>query len=101
MENIIDYTNHIPSNCLLAQGKGTNFLMLSELEEPIKRFDGKKGYFEVSYFWLSESCQSPDDEAWCCVQGNDYIYLTKKEAKEALRDIKKGDCNLFEHFNLF
>tara|TARA_B100002019_G_C21255667_1_gene593697 strand:- start:557 stop:856 length:300 start_codon:yes stop_codon:yes gene_type:complete len=98
--DIIDYSKSFP-NSMLAQGKGSNFLMISKLSEPLKRFDGKNGYYEVNYRWLSETCNEENDEAWCCVQGSDLIYLTKKEAKDIIQEIKNNSCNLFNHLHLF
>lgn len=88
---------------LVAQGKDTNFLALQQLEEPFKRFDGKKGYYALEYRWLSEHCEHKEDEAFACVQGAEYIYLTKREAKNVLLELKNKpeEFSLFNHLNLF
>lgn len=106
--SIVDYTEQFSKtyscqNVVIAQGKDANFLALHKLEEPYKRADGKKGYYQLEYRWLSEACERETDQAYACVSGQDRIYLTKKEANSVLNDLNKNPehFSLFNHFNLF
>ena len=43
----------IQSGILFASIKGSNVLVLSKLDTPIKRFDGKTSHYRVEHRWLS------------------------------------------------
>jgi hypothetical protein len=92
---VVDYADSF-EYAIAAQGKGRNVLILSKLDEPKKRFDGKMAHYELEHRWLSETCEDERDQAWACVQGQDFTFWQHKEIKQAL----KSD-NLFEHFDLF
>jgi hypothetical protein len=97
MENIIDYTEQI-NNCIMAQGKNNNVLILRKLDCPIKRFDGNRSAkYELEHRWLSVDCQHEKDEAHVCIQGNDFTYWTKKE----INCVLSGKSGMFEYFKLY
>lgn len=112
---MIDYTSEYKDNnsfdtaVLYVQGKGSNVLILRELDTPFRRSDGKRGKFELEHRWLSQRCANEADQAWCCVQGSEFTYWMVKELPELMKLIKKDqassvsavDVDLFEHFNLF
>jgi len=96
-ETIIDVTEEVKteivsSSTILAQRKGLNVLILKPIE-PRKRFDKKTAHFLLEYRWLSR-------EDVHCVQGSDYILLTKKEMQETQKQMDTGKT-LFDCFNLF
>jgi len=92
---VVEYTDSF--DCISAFGKGKNFLMLRELDEPLKRFDGTKADYELEYRSLSVVCETERDQSWACVTSMEHTYYTKKELDKEILD---GE-NLFEHFNLF
>lgn len=100
MSEVIDYS-HLFDDAIAAQGKGTNFLRLEKLATTFERADGQKARYALEHRWLTTPCTDPDDEAWCCVKGNDFTYWKPSEIKELLAEIEAGDFDLFEHFNLF
>ena len=100
MSEVIDYGHEFPDH-LAAQGKGTDFLRLEKLDTTFERADGQKARYALEHRWLSIPCTDPDDEAWCCVEGNEYTYWKPSEIKELLADIDNGEVDLFDHFNLF
>jgi len=89
-ENITDVNEHFPRACK-AERKGQNVLIMRELKEPFRRFDGKYASWELEYRWLSSTIKS--DPQCVCVQGNEFTYYKNREW-----DKSKG---LFEQFNLF
>ncbi|MFY0990981.1 hypothetical protein [Halomonas sp. C05BenzN] len=100
-ESLVDYSESFQA-ALIAQGKGSNFLSLTRLDEPYERFDGKRASYELNYRWLSTDCQEEDDQAWACVQGAECTYWQHKEITKLLRQLKRhDDVDLFEHFDLF
>ncbi len=100
-ETLVDYQESF-SDSLAAQGKDDNVLILRKLDEPFKRFDGKKASYQLDYRWLSENCEREDDQAWACVQGSEFTYWQRKEIEGLLRNLEKGnEVNLFDHCNLF
>lgn len=105
-ETLIDYTEHVAGcygvgDSIIAQGKGRNFLAISRLDNPLKRFDGKKAQYQVTHRSLTKDCESNTDEAFCCVACDDFTYWTTKELKNLLANIKNGtDVNLFDFFSL-
>lgn len=91
----IDYSMAFPS-ALRAEGKGRNVLILRELSLPdvqIKRLDGEKADWELEHRWLSRNCEHSRDEAWACVQGNEFTYWKEGELDP--------DKSLFDQVNLF
>jgi hypothetical protein len=100
-EKLVDYQEEF-SDSLVAQGQGSNVLILRKLDEPFKRFDGKKASYQLDYRWLSENCEREDDQAWACVMGSEFTYWQRKEIEALLKAIGKGkDVNIFDYFNLF
>ena len=100
MSNLVDYSHEFP-NALLVQGRDDNVLILSKLDEPFKRFDGKKASYELVYRWLSTKCEHEDDEAFVFVLGAEATFWQAKEIKQLLPEIKnKDEVDIFEHFNL-
>ena len=99
---IIDYTKWFP-NALLAQGKGTNFMVLTKLDKPYHgRADGKPALYELEDRWLSKPCQDTEDEAYVCVRGSELTFWQRKELpKKLLPAIEAETANLFEHFRQF
>lgn len=106
MDAVIDYTDgygrgYMP-NCLIAQGRGTNFLALHRNDRKTRRADGKLAQYELIYRWLTIRCEREDDEAFACVKGDDWIFLQRKEIDKILKALKtRKVVNLFDHFNLF
>jgi len=95
---VINYSESFKDS-ISAQGKGTNFLSITKLESPSKRFDGKRVSYELEYRWLSEECIRENDQSWACVQGSEYTLWSKKELIKC--GVFKEDANLFNCFDLF
>ncbi len=98
---MVNYIDSFP-NALLAQGLNESVLIVTKLDAPVKRFDGKRVSFQMEHRWLSETCQSSDDEAWACVQGSDFTYWSATELKAlGLRPGRKSvvpdGYSLFDH----
>tara|TARA_Y100001001_G_C7922517_1_gene279153 strand:+ start:549 stop:911 length:363 start_codon:yes stop_codon:yes gene_type:complete len=96
------------SSVLLAQGQGKHFIRVDKADEPFRRCDGKESRYSLVYAELSETCESPDDEAWCCVRYSERQWWTPSELAEIginVRRTKQGihpeDYNIFNHVNLF
>lgn len=100
MNSVVDYTSCFPDS-LLVQGHEENVLMLSKLDQPFRRADGKRASYELAYRWLSTDCQHEDDQAWACVQGSEVTYWQEREIRSLLARIKRGGANLFQQFNLY
>lgn len=102
MSAVIEYSSNF-ADSLIAQGKGSNFLVLSKLDQPTSlRADGKKAQFELVYRWLSQDCERENDEAYACTQGSEVTYWQRKELKSGFFDrLKAGTINLFDEFSLF
>lgn len=96
MINTIDYTNFFPGS-LIAEGRGRNILILSKLDKPLKRFDGKQASYELEYRELSQNCRFSGDEAYACMLSNEFTYWQNKEIKEVL----SGRSSLLDLFHLF
>lgn len=98
MDNLIDYTDHVQGSidALMVHGQGKNVLILRKLDTPMKRFDGKQALYEIEHRWLSQECARENDQAWACVQGQDFTYWQRKEIAGIL---KSGD--MFGNLNLF
>lgn len=100
-EAFVDYGSEFPE-ALIAQGQDSNFIRIVELDEPFRRADGKKASYEVEYRWLSAQCKNENDQAWACVQGNEFTYWQAAEIKPLLTQLEAGeDPCVFDHFNLF
>jgi hypothetical protein len=95
MGNVIDYTEKI--DCIMAFGKNRNVLILQKLDKKFKRFDGKLATYQLEHRWLSCDCQNENDQAYVCVQGNDFTYWQQKEIK----DVLSGKIAMFDFFKLF
>lgn len=105
MSQLIDYTKPFKEenpnyNIMVAQGRGKHMLILIKLDEP--KIIGKSSCrYMLEYRELSINCEKPDDQAYVCVWDNDVNYYLRKEVKELLAEIKIGETNIFNHFNLF
>ena len=77
-ERIIDYSGSFP-DAISAEGNGNNVLILRKLDRPTKRFDKKLANYELEHRWLNQLCLDENDQAWACVEGNDFTYWTSKE----------------------
>ena len=85
-EPVIEDVRELFPDAIKAEKKGLNVLVLWKLDEPETRVDGKRGYYELIYKWLSQHDVH-------CVKGSERTLWLKKEV-----DLRKG---LFEQFNLF
>lgn len=94
---MIDYSSSFPE-AVAAQGEGRNVLILRKLDEGFERGDGKRGRYELEYRWLSQTCNTPKDEAWACVLGQDYTYWQFTEIRNFLRSKRR---NLFKYFKFW
>jgi hypothetical protein len=72
-ENITDVTDQL--DCLKAEQRGKDVLILRRLDNPIRRFDGKTARYELEYRWLS------DQRHLVCVLGNEFSFWQAKEIK--------------------
>lgn len=86
-EQIIDVKAYCYANTLRAERKGDNTLILSKLDNTVKRFDGKKARFILEHRW-----HRPGADIYS-VQGQDFTYWTTSE-------IDPDKC-LFNQVNLF
>lgn len=80
---------------LKAQGEGRNVLILKNMGYTTPTMDGHRGSYQLEHRWLSEEVDA-NTSNFCCVQGQDWIYLRRKEVRKALRP----NANLFECFSL-
>jgi hypothetical protein len=109
MIKCIDYSDSIAkayglNNILAAHGKNDNVLILSKLDEPMPRVDGRRVSYNLEYRWLSCSCENENDEAWVCVRGSEDTYWSKRELIEAGVMDRNGnirEISLFDCFRLF
>jgi hypothetical protein len=97
-DEIIDVTDEVKKeivqgDIICAHRKGTNALILSRIE-PFKRFDGKMAWFKLEHRWFKS--ESSDVHA---VQGNDFIYLTRKEMPPILQALAVQNKTLFDFFD--
>ncbi len=72
-ETILDVSDYF--DCLKAERRGVDVLILRKLNSPIQRLDGKQARYQVEYRWLS----NPRD--LCCVQGNEFSYWLASEIR--------------------
>lgn len=75
-----------------ADRQGANTLILTRMENPVKRFDGKKAAYRLEYRWHP----SPDSDL-TEVRGREFSYWQGREIPGAVG----GREDLFEHFQLF
>ncbi|WP_332929478.1 hypothetical protein [Alteromonas sp. 14N.309.X.WAT.G.H12] len=114
---LVDYQQTVPiihsdsagydlprSSVLLAQGQGRHLVRVDKAEEPFRRFDGKKSRYSLVLLELSETCNSPNDEAWACVVSGERQWWTPGELADIginVRRTKEGVCSeqysIFEH----
>ena len=80
-----DISDYYP-DCLKAERKGCNTLILTRVSELHKRFDGQWARYRLAYYW-----HLTPDSPQSSVQGDDYTYWKKSEF-----DLNKG---LFEQFS--
>lgn len=83
--HVLDATHCFPG-CVRAERKGDNTLILRKLDEPFRRFDGRRAGYEVEYRW------HPPGGNVHSVLGNEFTYWQRKEF-----DPSKP---LFEQFSL-
>lgn len=102
MHALVDYYEDFANeNAVIAQGQGSNFIVIRKLDKLFRRGDGKKALYELEYRWLSQECRNERDQCWACVQGSEFSYWQRKEIESLLRKIQKvGDVNVFDHFFL-
>ena len=81
---MIDITEQF--DCVKAEKKDKNVLILRKLENKVTRWDKKKADYEIEYRWLSKNDIH-------CVLGQEYSYWTEKELNM--------NISLFEQLNLF
>lgn len=98
-KKIIDYSHEF-QGAMVAQGRENNILILTRLDKPFVRADGSRASYEVTYRWLSASCENESDQAWACVSGAECTYWQRKEISKLLNKIGKKEVNLFDHFFL-
>lgn len=84
---VSDVSDHF--NCLRAEQRGKDVLILRRLDRPVRRFDGKTASYELEYRWLS----NPADLT--CVPGNELSYWQPGEIKGWENE------SLFDMFRLF
>lgn len=91
-DELIDYSEAFP-DALMAEGKGSNVLLLHLLHTPRRNAAGQICRYELEYRWLSQECRTDRDQAWACVQGSEVTLWPKRGV-----DLKRG---LFEQFRLW
>ena len=72
-EIVVDVTDQL--DCMKAEQRGNDVLILRRLDNPIRRFDGKTARYELEYRWLS------DPRHLVCVLGNEFSYWQANEIK--------------------
>jgi hypothetical protein len=75
-------------DCVKAERRGVNALVLRKLDSPRRRADGKNGTYQLEYRWFKSESTNVSEPF-----GNDFSLWLKKEI-----DFDKG---LFEQFRLF
>ena len=75
------------SNCLRAERKGNNTLIMRRLDKPFKRFDGKTAQFELEHRW-----HKSEESDVNSVQGNDFTYWRKNEWDQNKRLFDQFSC---------
>lgn len=97
-----EYNKLSLSEALIAQGNKENVLILTQLDAPFQRMDGKRVSYQLNHRWLSVTCNDETDEAWACVQGDENTYWSKRELVESGVLMKNGkptaNMNMFECF---
>lgn len=86
-EAVSDVSGHF--NCLKAEQRGKDVLILRRLSKPIRRFDGKTARYELEYRWLSNPA------VLTSVLGNEFSYWQTGEIEGWEAE------SLFEMFRLF
>ena len=85
---MIDYTENYynltyGSDALQVIGRAKNVVALHEMEVPVRRADGKMATYRLTHMWLSQYCESPEDQAYACVEGSDTTYWMPGELDPA------------------
>lgn len=62
------------ANCIRAERKGTNTLIMRKMGVLLQRLDGKMARFELEHRW-----HASEDALVSSVQGNDFSYWRKSE----------------------
>lgn len=100
MNNTLDVEHEFSHrNVIRAEAKGKDCLVLSRLETPIKRADGKTATYELEHRWLSKEVTEQDTTPVVCVLGNDFTYWTKEEIADLSKSMET--LRLFGMFDLF
>lgn len=102
-----DYNRSYRARATCVHAVGREVLVFSRLEQPrqIPTWDrlGRRRTVTVTHcienLWLSREAR-PDTDDYACVQGSDYEYLTKTEARPFLREARRRDGSLFKCVNL-
>ena len=92
---LVDYTDQI-NDALIAQGKGTEFLLLFKLKNPVVISNNQLSYYRIEYSSLLKECQDKNDESFLYVNDSDYTYLTNEEADKILNS---NNINLFDYYS--
>ncbi len=87
VETTIDVSDQF--ECLKAEQRGVDVLILRKLDSPIQRMDSKWARYEVEYRWLS----NPRDVR--CVQGAEFTFWLASEIAGWQTE------SLFDVFRLF
>lgn len=105
MHEVIDYTSeyrdpYSNGDVMAAHGRWKDFFVLIDLgDNRVKRADGKKGRYLLRDLSLSVVCEHSRDEAFACVQANDWSYWTGTEISAKMRkDLANGKKTLFDLF---
>lgn len=105
MHEVIDYTSEYRAtygghNIMAAHGRGKEFYVLIDLgDDRIKRADGKKGRYMLRDLSLSVVCERSGDQAFACVQADDWSYWASTEISAKMRrDLASGKKTLFDLF---
>lgn len=95
----VNYHNSF-KNFVAAIAKNNHFLLIEHLESPFKRLDGRRVSYQVEYRELSIMAQNEDDEAWCRVKSNDFMYWSERELLQiGIKPKSKAQPDLQEVFN--
>lgn len=97
-EVVHDVSHFFGDDCIAAETKGTNTLILVKLATPRKRVDGEKGEYHLTYWWHKTPPNGRDPRE-VGVLGDEYTVWTRAELEEM--GVLKGNRKaLFDAFYL-
>lgn len=96
MMNLTDNKYLYPN--MKAHAQGRNVLILSHLDSPFRRADGRRVSYCLEYRWLSKDPTETGEEV-AFVKGQEYTYWSRRELQET--GALKKHTSLFDCFNLF